>query len=74
MRSLDPENTDKPKLLDGGLVKVMHQNAGNANAKFSMDKVYGQLALLDQRISHLVTASYAEDKSFMQALADLDCY
>jgi hypothetical protein len=72
--SLDPENTGKPKLRQGGLLKTLttlHQNAGNANAKDVRDKVYGQFALFDHRISSLMTVSYAEDKSFMQAMADL---
>jgi hypothetical protein len=74
MRSLDPEDTDRPKLLEGDLLKILktlHQNAGDVDSEDFRDKVYGQLGLLDRRIFSLVTVSYAEDKSFMQVMADL---
>ncbi|KAI4118433.1 MAG: hypothetical protein LQ338_007408 [Usnochroma carphineum] len=74
MRSLDPADTDQPKLLESDLLTVLgtlHQNARNADCKDERDKVYGQLGLLDHRMSSLVNASYAKEKTFMQAMADL---
>jgi hypothetical protein len=63
----------RPILLDGYLLhvlKVLHQNTGGADCTDGRDKVYGQLAMVDYRISDLCIVNYDEKHTFLQTMAD----